>query len=198
MNICFSSTLICLLSLSLNSLICDDSLKKEKSAKNYIYNQVSSNLKFKSADSLVCKSYTLRFETTYLKDSVSSEERHLFKPVVISQRLIFLKDGKILKIKSNLSRKIYQKVQNGHKIVMLSTVYYKAYIVTGKYKTVIAVDGSGGCNSCPETLDFYTLSGDLAYKDGSSHGWRHFLKEYGIVNYNKSDNEVHVYPPRGN
>jgi hypothetical protein len=182
----------------LNSLIRDDSFRKEKSAKNYVYNQASSNTKFKSTDSLVYKSYTLRVETTYLKDSVSSEERHLFKPVVVSQRLIFLKDGKIAKIKSNLSKKIYQKVRNGHKILMLSSVYYNAYVVTGKYKTAFAVGGSGGCNSCSETLDFYTLSGDIAYKDDSSNGWKHFLKEYGIVNYNKSDNEIFIYPPTHN
>jgi hypothetical protein len=144
---------------------------------------------------LTYKSYTLRIETIYLKDSVSYEERHLFRPIVVDQYLIFLKNGKTLAKKSNLSEKIYQKASNGHKILMLSNVYYSAYIVFGKYKTVFAIAGFGGCNSCSETLKFYTLSGDLAYGGDSTFGWNRFLKEYGIVNYSKSDNEVTIYPP---
>jgi hypothetical protein len=78
---------------------------------------------------------------------------------------------------------------------MLSNVYYNAYVITGKYKTAFAVGGYGGCNSCSEALDFFTLSGDCAYKADSSNKWKHFLKSYGILNYSKSENEISIYPP---
>ena len=188
MNTLHKSALTCLLFMFSNQVT-------QNKTGDYSNANRTLNATFKAKDSIIYKMYTLRIETTYLKDSVSSDERHLFNPVVIGQHLIFLKYGKIVNVKANLSRKIYQKLQSGHKIPMLSNVYSKAYIVIGKYKTAFAVDYYGGCNSCSETLDFYTLSGNPAYKKDSPSAWKHFLKEYGVINYNKSDNEIIIYPP---
>jgi hypothetical protein len=149
----------------------------------------------KSIISVKQKNYTLKIETTYVLDSVIPEERHLFIPPVLSQKLIFLKDGKIVCVRQNPGKKIYQKVRSGHSIMMLSNVYTDAYVLVGKYKTAFAVNGYGGCNTCEETLDFYTLTGAIAYKNNTYREWELFLKTYGIKNYNKSDNEVSIYPP---
>ena len=149
----------------------------------------------KIKDSLVYDGYVLRVESTCLMDSVSYLEKRLFNPVIIMQRLIFLKNNKVLNVVVNKSKKIYQKVSGGSKVLMLSNVYATAYVVKGKYKTAFAVSGYGGCNSCSETLDFFTLEGVPAYKADSPNEWERFLKYYGIGNYNKSDIEIILYPP---
>jgi hypothetical protein len=195
MNFNKALAFICLIGFSLNSFLIPTSVCCKNALKKYTGRSISFKNRLKSKDSLVYGSYTLKFETIYLEDSVSYEERHLFNPVVVSQRMIFLKDGVVVKIKQNLCKKILQKVSGGGKLLMLSNVYYNAYVVIGKYKTAYAVCGSGGCNACSETLDFYTLSGTKIHQDNSPNGWSHFLKEYGIANYNKSNNEIFIYPP---
>jgi len=150
---------------------------------------------FRVRDSVCYKGYVCRIETSFLGDSVAFEEIHLFQPIILNQRIVFLNKGKVLSICYNKSKKIYQKDIKGNKILMLSSVYSYVRVVSGKYHSAFAIGTYGGCNSCSETLAFYSLTGILAFNNGYPAKWKLFLKKYGISNYNNSDKDVVVYPP---
>ncbi len=108
--------------------------------------------------------YIIKAETIFMKDSVLGSDTNVFSPICIDQYLIFTHNDTVLKRVRYPAKKIWQKTYNSQNVLMLENVIFNIGIINGKYGSLLAVNGYGGCNSCSEFLGLYSMKGDLLYE----------------------------------
>ncbi len=107
------------------------------------------------------KNYSMKIITVSGNDSVEGSETHLFKPYVISQKFIFMKNDKIINRSRVPVKMVYQRVERGSKKKMVSCVFSFPKIVKLQNGRIIYyITGYGGCNGgCPSCNAVFSLNG---------------------------------------
>ena len=132
---------------------------------------------------------TLYAISLFLKDSVSSNETHMFNPIPLNQMLFFRTKDSVthtVQIPSNLT---YQEDEAGIKIPMLDNEITTVGWVESPKGTLFLVEGYGGCNSCKEyqalfnqhAQMLYCTYGDKRHTDFSRGDFTNVVHQYGLT-----------------
>ncbi|HNP24991.1 MAG TPA: hypothetical protein PKL37_23145 [Panacibacter sp.] len=166
---------------------------------------ITINDKLFELETKICyKNHSLKIVTLCQRDSVIPEERSLFNPVVISQKLTFYNKDTVLKKLDSPCKKVRQKINSLDYLEMLDNVIYRVQII-GSENYFYYLKGYGGCNTCDEFFGLYDLNGDLLSVDYGSvkilyknnEDIQSILKINGVKDFNDSKyilEDVSFYP----
>jgi len=96
-------------------------------------------------------------------DSIYYTYTNCFNQIPISNKIVFYKNNKVIRVTSIPYNKVKAKNYLFKEIKFLDNKISDMSLVKCKKNYFICIEGSGGCNSCNESISFYTLNGDLAY-----------------------------------
>lgn len=100
-------------------------------------------------------------KSSFIKDSVSSDEPNLFNPICTNQQILFYTDQQLVKTVNYPVKTISQKNWDGDKVKMLENVINYTGFIRDKTGFVVVVSGWGGCNTCSVFYGLFYPTGDI-------------------------------------